>query len=123
MHYSHEFIAEHEVPRARKPMLQHVVDTYASETRVITLARARLAPLAAADEQFWLTEVSFFDVPGTADLPSHRRRQLVRSRSHADSGRGAARPAIMQITGVHLSTVSERGMTCRLTSRGALSSP
>ena len=131
MHYSREFIAQHEVPRARKPMLQHVVDTYASETnkagavwselrdeqldfrlhprsssvrgilrhqilsearffgefmglsepaaetllpmgeappvqayieRVITLARARLEPLAAGDEQFWLAEVSFFDV-------------------------------------------------------------
>lgn len=131
MLYSREFVAEHEVPRARVPMLQHLVDTYASETnkvgavwselpddqldfrphpssgsirqilrhqilsearffaefiglsepaaesllppgeappvqayigRVITLARARLAALAAGDEQFWLTEVSFFDV-------------------------------------------------------------
>jgi uncharacterized damage-inducible protein DinB len=131
MKYSREFIAEHEVPRARQPMLQHLVDTYASETnkvgavwselqddqldfrlhprsnpirqilkhqilsearffaefiglaepaaesllppgeappvqeyidRVITLARARLAPLAAGDEHFWLTEVPFFDV-------------------------------------------------------------
>jgi uncharacterized damage-inducible protein DinB len=131
MQYPHEFITEREVPRARLPMLQHVVDTYASETnkvgavwsevadhqldfrlhpfsssirqimrhqilsearffaefiglsepaaesllppgdappakayidRVITLARARLAPLAAGDEQFWLAEVPFFDV-------------------------------------------------------------
>ncbi len=131
MQYSREFIAEHEVPRARQPLLQHLVDTYASETnkvgavwhelrddqldfrphprsssirqilrhqilsearffaefiglsepgaesllppgeappvqayidRVITLARARLAPLATADEQLWLTEVLFFDV-------------------------------------------------------------
>jgi uncharacterized damage-inducible protein DinB len=131
MHYSHEFIPEREVPRARKPLLQHVVDTYASETnkvgavwselrddqldfqlhprsssirqilrhqilsearffaefiglpeppaesllppgqvppvqayidRIVALARARLAPLAAGDEQFWLEEVSFFDV-------------------------------------------------------------
>ena len=131
MRYSSAFIAEHEVPRTRDPLLQHLMDTYASETnkvgavwselrdeqldfrphprsssirqtlrhqilsearffaefiglsepgaetllppgetppvqtyidRVIALARARLAPLAAADEQFWLTEVSFFDV-------------------------------------------------------------
>lgn len=131
MQYSHAFIAEHEIPRARKPILQHLVDTYASETnkvgavwselrdnqlefrlhprssslrqimthqilsearffaefiglpeppaesllpagdvpplqaytdRVISLARARLPALAAGDEEFWLTEVSFFDV-------------------------------------------------------------
>ncbi|HEY8195976.1 MAG TPA: DinB family protein [Gemmatimonadales bacterium] len=131
MQYAREFIAEHEVPRAREPMLQHLVDTYASETnkvgavwselrddqlgfqlhprstsvrqllrhqilsearffadfigfrepaaesllppgeappvqsyidRVITLARARLVALAAGDQQFWLTEVPFFDV-------------------------------------------------------------
>jgi uncharacterized damage-inducible protein DinB len=131
MQYSNEFVSEGEVPRARHPMLQHLVDTYASETnkvgavwselrddqldfrlhprsnpirqilkhqilsearffaefigltepaaesllppgeappvqeyigRVISLARARLAPLAAGDEHFWLTEVSFFDV-------------------------------------------------------------
>ena len=29
---------------------------------MIRLARARLAPLAAGDERFWLTEVPFFDV-------------------------------------------------------------
>jgi uncharacterized damage-inducible protein DinB len=131
MQYSREFISEHEVPHAKKPIFQHVVDTYASETnkvgavwselrddyldfrlhprsssirqilthqilsesrffaefiglaeplaeallppgdspvvqayidRAISLARARLAPLAAGDDQFWLTEVSFFDV-------------------------------------------------------------
>jgi uncharacterized damage-inducible protein DinB len=131
MQYAREFIAEREVPCARDPMLQHVVETYASETnkvgavwselrddqldfrmhprsssirqilrhqilsearffaefiglpeppaesllppgeappvqayidRVIALARARLAPLAAGEEQFWLAEVSFFDV-------------------------------------------------------------
>jgi uncharacterized damage-inducible protein DinB len=131
MQYSHEFIGQHEVPSAERPILQHVVDTYVSETnkvgavwselrdehldfqlhprgssvrqilrhqilsearffaefiglseppaesllppgdaptvqayidRVIGLARARLAPLAAGDEPFWLTEVPFFDV-------------------------------------------------------------
>ena len=30
--------------------------------RFVALARPRLAPLAAADEAFWLTEVPFFDV-------------------------------------------------------------
>ncbi|MFL5402824.1 MAG: DinB family protein [Gemmatimonadales bacterium] len=30
--------------------------------RLLALARTRLAPLAAADEQFWLGEVPFFDV-------------------------------------------------------------
>lgn len=131
MQYSHEFIGQHEVPSAESPILQHLVDTYVSETnkvgsvwselrdeqldfrlhprsssvrqilrhqilsearffgefiglseppaesllppgdaptvrayidRVIKLARARLAPLAAGDERFWLTEVPFFDV-------------------------------------------------------------
>jgi uncharacterized damage-inducible protein DinB len=32
MRYSHEFIVEADVPRARRPILQHLVDTYASET-------------------------------------------------------------------------------------------
>jgi uncharacterized damage-inducible protein DinB len=131
MQYVHAFIDEREVPRARKPILQHLVDTYASETnkvgavwselrdnqlefrlhprssslrqimthqilsearffaefiglpepraesllppgeapplrsyidRFISLARARLPALAAGEEEFWLTEVSFFDV-------------------------------------------------------------
>jgi uncharacterized damage-inducible protein DinB len=30
--------------------------------RLVTLARARLPPLAGADQAFWLTEVPFFDV-------------------------------------------------------------
>jgi uncharacterized damage-inducible protein DinB len=131
MQYTHEFIAESDVPRAQRRILQHLVDTYASETnklaalwselrddqldfrlhprsssvrqilthqilserrffaefiglaeppvesllppgeappveayveRVLALARARLGPLADTDEQFWLAEVSFFDV-------------------------------------------------------------
>jgi uncharacterized damage-inducible protein DinB len=32
MQYAHEFIAESDVPRARRPILQHLLDTYASET-------------------------------------------------------------------------------------------
>jgi uncharacterized damage-inducible protein DinB len=131
MQYIHEFIAESDVPQARLPILQHLVDTYASETnklaavwselhddqlefrlhprsrsvrqilthqilserrffaefiglaeppvetllpagdwpsvqayveRVLKLARARLPPLADADESFWLASVPFFDV-------------------------------------------------------------
>jgi uncharacterized damage-inducible protein DinB len=131
MQYSHEFISERDVPRAVKPIFQHLVDVYASETnkvaavwselrddqldfrlhrrsssirqilthqilserrffaefiglaeppvesllpqgeappgkayidRLVALARPRLAPIAAADEPFWLTEVPFFDV-------------------------------------------------------------
>ena len=61
-------------------------------------------------------------VPGASDLRPHRGRHLVRSGSPADSGRGASCPAIMQITGVHRPRLW-RGMTCRLTSRGARSSP
>jgi uncharacterized damage-inducible protein DinB len=131
MEYAREFISDREVPRAATPLLQHLVDTYASETnklgsvwteltedqlefrphtrsssirqilvhqilserrffaefigfsepgpesllphggtppveayieRAVALARARLTPLAAADERFWLSEVPFFDV-------------------------------------------------------------
>jgi uncharacterized damage-inducible protein DinB len=131
MQYSHEFISEHEVPRAIQPIFQHLVDIYGSETnkvaavwselrddqldfrlhrrsssirqivthqilserrffaefiglaeppveslvppgdappvnayieRLVALARPRLAPLAAANDAFWLTEVPFFDV-------------------------------------------------------------
>ena len=32
MQYEHEFIASSAVPRARLPLLQHLIDTYASET-------------------------------------------------------------------------------------------
>jgi uncharacterized damage-inducible protein DinB len=35
MNYSHEFIPDREVPRARKAPFQHVVDTYASETNKV----------------------------------------------------------------------------------------
>lgn len=131
MLYPHEFISEREVPAASRPILQHIPETYASETnkvaaiwselrddqlefrvhsrsssirqilihqilserrffaefigvpeappesllpggeappvrayieRFLALARARLAPLAAGDEPFWLAEVPFFDV-------------------------------------------------------------
>lgn len=47
--------------------------------------------------------------PGPTHIWPHRRRHLVRGGSHGDSGRGTARPAIMQVTGVHLSTALERG--------------
>ena len=32
MHYDHEFLPAAELPRARLPLLQHLVETYASET-------------------------------------------------------------------------------------------
>lgn len=32
MHYDHQFLARAEIPRARLPLLQHLVETYASET-------------------------------------------------------------------------------------------
>lgn len=87
MQYSREFIAEHELLRAREPLLQHLVDTYGSESNT------RFSPRC----------------PGAADLRPHRGRHLVRGGSQGDSGRGTARPAIMQVTGVHLSTALERG--------------
>jgi uncharacterized damage-inducible protein DinB len=31
MHYSHEYIPANQIPRARVPILQHLIDTYASE--------------------------------------------------------------------------------------------
>jgi uncharacterized damage-inducible protein DinB len=131
MQYAREFIVDADVPRAAAPLLQHLVETYASETnklasvwselrddqlefrphsrsssirqilvhqilserrffaefigfpepapesllppgeapgvaayieRAITLSRARLALLAAGGEEFWLTQVPFFDV-------------------------------------------------------------
>lgn len=131
MEYEHQFISPAEVPRARVALLQHMLDTYASETsktagvwseltdaqlefrpharsstvrqilahqilserrffaefvglvepavetllpageapgvaayvgRFVALSRARLAPLAAGDEAFWLADVPFFDV-------------------------------------------------------------
>ena len=129
MDYPREFIPAADVPRARLPLLQHLVDTYVSEInktasvwtelpldalefrvhprshsvrqildhqllserrffaefiglteppveqllpavatlagyvdRLVALARPRLAPLAAGDEEFWLGVVPFFDV-------------------------------------------------------------
>ena len=130
MEYDHHFLPA-DLPRARVPLLQHLVDTYASETsktagvwsevtdaqldfrphsrsssvrqilvhqllserrffaefiglaepaveavlppgqapdlhayieRLLALAQPRLAQLAAGDEEFWRTEVPFFDV-------------------------------------------------------------
>jgi uncharacterized damage-inducible protein DinB len=131
MEYDHQFMPPEAVPRARLALLQHALDTYASETsktaavwteltdaqlefrpharsssirqilvhqilserrffaefiglsepsvdallppgespgvaayvdRLVALSRARLGPLAAGDESFWLAEVPFFDV-------------------------------------------------------------
>jgi uncharacterized damage-inducible protein DinB len=131
MQYAREFIPERVLPVARAPLLQHLVEIYASETnktaavwselgdgqldfrpharsssvreilahqllserrffaefigfpetavdallpageapgaeayieRLVTLARPRLAALAAGDEAFWLGDVLFFDV-------------------------------------------------------------
>ena len=44
------------LPAGKTPGVRDYVE------RLITLARNRLEPLAAADESFWLTEVPFFDV-------------------------------------------------------------
>src|SRR3954470_19790144 len=44
------------LPPGEAPPVQAYIE------RVIALARARLAPLAAGDEPFWLAEVPFFDV-------------------------------------------------------------
>jgi uncharacterized damage-inducible protein DinB len=44
------------LPEGELPGVQAYIE------RVVALARARLAPLAAGDEQFWLSEVPFFDV-------------------------------------------------------------
>lgn len=66
MQYSREFIAEFIglteppvdslLPPGDAPPVKAHID------RLIPLARPRLAPLAAGDEAFWLTEVPFFDV-------------------------------------------------------------
>ena len=44
------------LPLGEAPPVQAYID------RLVALARPRLAPLAAGDERFWLTEVPFFDV-------------------------------------------------------------
>jgi uncharacterized damage-inducible protein DinB len=48
--------AESLLPPGEAPKVQGYID------RVITLARKRLAALAAGDESFWLAEVPFFEV-------------------------------------------------------------
>ena len=35
MQYSHEFIGQHEIPSAERPILQHLLDTYVSETNKV----------------------------------------------------------------------------------------
>src|SRR3954468_5719525 len=42
MQYIHEFIAEADVPRARRPILQHLVDTYVSETNKLAAVWSEL---------------------------------------------------------------------------------
>jgi uncharacterized damage-inducible protein DinB len=42
MQYSHEFISEHEVPRAIKPIFQHMVNIYASETNKVAAVWSEL---------------------------------------------------------------------------------
>jgi uncharacterized damage-inducible protein DinB len=42
MQYSHEFISEHEVPRAIKPIFQHLVNIYASETNKVAAVWSEL---------------------------------------------------------------------------------
>jgi uncharacterized damage-inducible protein DinB len=42
MQYIHEFIAESDVPQARRPILQHLVDTYVSETNKLAAVWSEL---------------------------------------------------------------------------------
>jgi uncharacterized damage-inducible protein DinB len=44
MKYSQQFIAEPEIPRARTPVFQHLVDTYASETNKVASVWSEVHP-------------------------------------------------------------------------------
>jgi uncharacterized damage-inducible protein DinB len=42
MQYAHAFISERDIPRAKRPILQHLVDTYASETNKLAAVWSEL---------------------------------------------------------------------------------
>jgi uncharacterized damage-inducible protein DinB len=44
MRYPRQFIAEHEIPRSRAPVFQHLVDTYASETNKLAAVWLEVGP-------------------------------------------------------------------------------
>jgi uncharacterized damage-inducible protein DinB len=44
MQYLHQFIAEHEIPRAGAPIFQHLVDIYASETNKVASLWSEIRP-------------------------------------------------------------------------------
>lgn len=45
MRYSHHFIGQHEIPRARQPIFQHLVDTYASESNKVASLWSEVHPV------------------------------------------------------------------------------
>jgi uncharacterized damage-inducible protein DinB len=44
MQYLHQFIAEHEIPRARAPIFQHLLDIYASESNKVASLWSEVRP-------------------------------------------------------------------------------
>jgi hypothetical protein len=93
MQYSRAFISEHEVPRARKPVFQHLVDTYASETNKVGAVWSALR-----DDQLDFrrpTAPPPTSPGGEQSLPKRWTR--------------CAAPSDNAVTGIYRSTVSERG--------------
>jgi uncharacterized damage-inducible protein DinB len=70
MHYPHPVVPEHEVPRGAVPLLQHCLDTYASETNKV----------AAVWRQFADGDLDYRPHPRSSSVGEILRHQLLSER-------------------------------------------
>jgi uncharacterized damage-inducible protein DinB len=84
MQYIHEFIAESDVPPATRPILQHLVDTYASETN----------KLAALWSELHDAHLEFRPHPRSSSVRQILTHQILSERRFFAEFIGLAEPAV-----------------------------
>src|SRR4051812_21306963 len=102
MQYIHEFIAESDVPPATRPILQHLVDTYVSETN----------KLAAVWSELHDDQLEFRLHPRSSSVRQILTHQILSERRFFAEFIGLADPRLRR------SCRRGRGLRCRPTSSG-----
>jgi uncharacterized damage-inducible protein DinB len=87
MHYPHIAIADDRIPRAAAPLLQHVLDTYASETNKV----------AAIWRAFADADLGFRPHPRSTTVEGILKHQLLSERRFFGEFLGAPEPAAAEV--------------------------
>lgn len=104
MHYPFTAIADERVPRAAEPLLQHVLDTYASETNKV----------AAVWRGFADADLGFRPHPRSTTVEGILKHQLLSERRFFGEFLGAPEPAAADVVPAPLSVDAAVGRLCDL---------